>query len=143
MSDNYYERIGEILNNSFSKNIDPFELANKKDGKKRGYKAYQENRDDNEARRDSEKIETECRTTKEMRRSVPKDLIKDFLIIKVVPGSSLEECKHSWKCLLKKYHPDLSSESKDNNCKERECDELFLINDSFRRIEAWFMSQKS
>jgi len=132
MSDNYYERIGEILNNSFSKNIDPFELANKKDAKKRGYKAYQENKE--------EKSSVEERVKKEevRVRPVPKELIKDFLTIKVKPGSSLEECKHSWKCLLKKYHPDLSSNSEDG-----ECEELILINDSYRRIEAWFMSHKN
>jgi len=132
VSDNYYERIGQILNNSFSKNIDPFELANKKDSKKRGYKAYQENIEEKSSVKESVKKE-------EMRMPpVPKELIKDFFIIKVRPGSSLEECKHSWKSLLKKHHPDLSSNSKDG-----ECEELILINDSYRRIEAWFMSQKN
>ena len=37
---------------------------------------------------------------------VPFELHPDFKTLCVVPGTSLEECKASYKSLLKKYHPD-------------------------------------
>ena len=126
MSD-YYETIGRILASSFSSEIDPFEVANKKNASRR--KSF------------SSKEDIECSTdnfksfSKEQnvnrRVPVPSYLLEDFAILNVLPGVGLEECKSAWKVLLKKYHPDLSDENKTS-------DVVIRLNASYRRIEQWF-----
>ena len=147
MSDDYYESIGRLLNNSFANDIDPFAAANKRKSHRRGYRYFQEQ----EKKREEEKLfkkeeEAKCFTRSfEKKESsfkrvhVPKSLLKDFATLQVLPSSSLQECKHAWKTLLKKYHPD--SNACDPLLLENCSDIVIRLNSSYRRIEQWFKNE--
>ena len=68
---------------------------------------------------------------------VPNELIEDFAILNVLPGVPLEDCKHAWKVLLKRVHPDVS-----NSQGEATSDTVIRLNNSYRRIETWFNTGK-
>ena len=149
MSGDYYENIGKLLNASFANDIDPFELANKKKTNRRGYRYFQEEKKEMNFNDKSnytqsqehknfasnfEKKENVFNKRYSSQR-VPQRLLKDFATLRVLPSSSLQECKHAWKTLLKKYHPDSSA---DNSSQ----DIVIRLNSSYRRIEQWFKSEK-
>ena len=52
-------------------------------------------------------------------------------------GVPLEDCKHAWKVLLKRVHPDVS-----NSQGEATSDTVIRLNNSYRRIETWFNTGK-
>lgn len=142
MSEGYYEAIGRILNNSFSQNKDPFDAIKQVDENEKNVQyshfTAKENTQNLHMTGNSSQGKMEKKEAKTMRIpkvAVPKYLIEDFLTLKLPPGSSLEECKVSWKNLLKRYHPDLqaSKETQDTQV-------IIRINNSFRRIEKWFAS---
>ena len=123
MSDDFYETIGRILSDSFSNDRDPFDVADKRKSTCRTIR-----RNENEV---NIKKETNRRVP------VPNELIEDFAILNVLPGVSLEDCKHAWKVLLKRVHPDVSdSQGKATS------DTVIRINNSYRRIETWFNTGK-
>lgn len=157
MSEDYYEAIGRILNDSFSQNKDPFDAIKKENVNTKDEADSQFPKQENIK---SESVQNINKTEKwqalntanypkrnirkpEFQRikipkiAVPKYLIEDFLTLKLPPGSSLEECKASWKSLLKRYHPDLQDSSDTHNAEI-----IIRINNSFRRIEKWFTSYK-
>ncbi len=148
MSEDYYETIGRILNNSFSQNKDPFD-AIKKDmhGEKDGQSSQFSQKEDNRKRSfqstrgaDTPKeniTKAEFQKMKIPKIAVPQYLIEDFLTLRLPPGSSLAECKASWKDLLKRYHPDLQDSNNSNDAQV-----IIRINSSFKRIEKWFASIK-
>lgn len=123
MSDDFYETIGRILSDSFSNDRDPFDVADKRKSSRRTI------------RRD----ENEVNIKKEVNRRVPvpNELIEDFAILNVLPGVPLEDCKHAWKVLLKRVHPDVS-----NSQGEATSDIVIRLNNSYRRIETWFNTGK-
>ena len=123
MSDDFYETIGRILSDSFSNDRDPFEMADKRKSTKRTIR----------------RTENEANAKKEIHRRVPvpNDLVEDFAILNVLPGVSLEDCKHAWKVLLKRVHPDVSDSHGDGTS-----DLVIRINNSYRRIETWFNTGK-
>ena len=123
MSDDFYETIGRILGDSFSNDRDPFDVADKRKSSRRTI------------RRD----ENEVNIKKEVNRRVPvpNELIEDFAILNVLPGVPLEDCKHAWKVLLKRVHPDVS-----NSQGEATSDTVIRLNNSYRRIETWFNTGK-
>lgn len=123
MSDDFYETIGRILSDSFSNDRDPFDMADKRAS----------------TRRTIRRNETENSVKKEVSRRipVPNELIEDFAILNVLPGVPLEDCKHAWKVLLKKLHPDVSSITEGGTS-----DLVIRINNSYRRIETWFNTGK-
>ncbi len=123
MSDDFYETIGRILSDSFSNDRDPFDVADKRKSSRRTI------------RRD----EDEVNIKKEVNRRVPvpNELIEDFAILNVLPGVPLEDCKHAWKVLLKRVHPDVS-----NSQGEATSDTVIRLNNSYRRIETWFNTGK-
>ncbi|MGP1438854.1 MAG: J domain-containing protein [Treponema sp.] len=123
MSDDFYETIGRILSDSFSNDRDPFDVANKRTSVRRTIR-----RNENETN-----IETEMSN----RVAVPNELIEDFAILNVLPGVPLEDCKHAWKVLLKRVHPDVSEVNG-----EKTSDLVIRINNSYRRIETWFNTGK-
>ena len=153
MSEDYYEAIGRILNDSFSQNKDPFDVIKKEEinrtNRTDAQSAQRENIQKNDAQNThkTQKWQTmnatrypdrnirrpEFQRIKIPKIPVPKYLIEDFLTLKLPPGSSLEECKASWKNLLKRYHPDLQDSNDAHNAEI-----IIRINDSFRRIEKWF-----
>ena len=123
MSDDFYETIGRILSDSFSNDRDPFDMADKRTS----------------TRRTIRRNETENNIKKEVSRRVPvpNELIEDFAILNVLPGVPLEDCKHAWKVLLKRVHPDVS-----NSQGEATSDTVIRLNNSYRRIETWFNTGK-
>lgn len=123
MSDDFYETIGRILSDSFSNDRDPFDMADRRKSTRRTI------------RRD----ENEVNIKKEVNRRVPvpNELIEDFAILNVLPGVPLEDCKHAWKVLLKRVHPDVS-----NSQGEATSDTVIRLNNSYRRIETWFNTGK-
>lgn len=155
MSEDYYEAIGRILNDSFSQNRDPFDAIKKEEINRKIRTDSQFPKQENIK---SENVKNIHKTEKwqamntanyskrnirkpEFQRvkipaiAVPKYLIEDFLTLKLPPGASFEECKASWKNLLKRYHPDLQDSS---NAQDTQV--IIRINNSFRRIEEWFAS---
>ena len=67
---------------------------------------------------------------------VPFELHPDFKTLCVVPGTSLEECKASYKSLLKKYHPDRFA---NDEKKQTEATEITSsITSAFTRIKTWY-----
>ena len=67
---------------------------------------------------------------------VPFELHPDFKTLCVVPGTSLEECKASYKSLLKKYHPDRFA---NDEKKQKEATEITSsITTAFNRIKTWY-----
>ena len=147
MSDDYYESIGRLLNNSFANDIDPFEVANKKKSNRRGYRYFEEQEKKKKEERDFKQAEEirrfnnsfERKTTSFERVRVPKSLLEDFATLQVLPSSSLQECKHAWKTLLKKYHPD--SNTNDPFSSDKYSDIVIRLNSSYRRIEQWFKNE--
>jgi len=123
VSDDFYETIGRILSDSFSNDRDPFDMADKRKS----------------TRRTIRRNEDEDSIKKELNRRVPvpNELIEDFAILNVLPGVPLEDCKHAWKVLLKRLHPDVSSVTEDGTS-----DLVIRINNSYRRIETWFNTGK-
>lgn len=123
MSDDFYETIGRILSDSFSNDRDPFDMADKRGS----------------IRRTIRKNGTGNNIKKEVNRRVPvpNELIEDFAILNVLPGVPLEDCKHAWKVLLKRLHPDVSSVTESGTS-----DLVIRINNSYRRIETWFNTGK-
>ena len=123
MGDDFYETIGRILSDSFSNDRDPFDMADKRKSTRR---TIRRNEDE-----DSIKKEVSRRVP------VPNELIEDFAILNVLPGVPLEDCKHAWKVLLKRLHPDVSSVTEGGTS-----DIVIRINNSYRRIETWFNTGK-
>ena len=123
MSDDFYETIGRILSDSFSNDRDPFDVADKRKSTRRTIR-----RNENEAN---------IKKEENRRVPVPNELIEDFAILNVLPGVSLEDCKHAWKVLLKRVHPDVSDSQG-----ETTSDTVIRINNSYRRIETWFNTGK-
>ena len=67
---------------------------------------------------------------------VPFELHPDFKTLCVVPGTSLDECKASYKSLLKKYHPDRFA---NDEKKQKEATEITSsITTAFNRIKTWY-----
>jgi hypothetical protein len=67
---------------------------------------------------------------------VPFELHPDFKTLCVIPGTSLEECKASYKSLLKKYHPDRFA---NDEKKQKEATEITSsITTAFNRIKTWY-----
>ena len=140
MNEDYYETIGRILNNSFSQNKDPFDVIKKRDvdlddGQGSKFERKDNIQKEGAFKEDITKLEFQKMNIPKV--AVPKYLIEDFLTLKLAPGSSLEECKASWKNLLKRYHPDLHTSNGPLDTQV-----IIRINNSFRRIEKWFLSYK-
>ena len=121
MSDDFYETIGRILSDSFSNDRDPFDIADKRTSTRRTI------------RRNENNIKKELNR----RIPVPNELVEDFAILNVLPGVPLEDCKHAWKVLLKRLHPDVSDVNGGGTSAI-----VIRINNSYRRIETWFNTGK-
>lgn len=118
-----YERLGDILRDRLDGEEDPFETWEPHTGKPR------------EAGNAKQRMPPPSRRKKIELVQIPPELSEDFSILALPAGSPLEECKASWKRLLKKYHPDMHNTS----AKQQECTQISVrITNSYRRIETWF-----
>ncbi|UTC66226.1 MULTISPECIES: J domain-containing protein [unclassified Treponema] len=128
MSKNYYNDMGNILRDALTSDEDPFAAASEKSsGRYRTIGGRME-------RRPPPKINKET-----VRVAVPPELVEDFAVLNVLPGVPVDECKKSWKRLIKKYHPDFQSSS----AKQVEANVIIRrINNSYRKIETWFKTGK-
>lgn len=125
MSDNYYKVIGDILRDSLIRDDDPFEKS-AEPKMRRTMGGIME-------KRKPPKF-----TEEEKRVPVPPELIEDFAVLNVLPGSPLIECKRAWKRLLKKQHPDIAKKQKDFSAESI----VIRINNSYKKIETWFNTGK-
>lgn len=123
MSNNYYDKIGNILHDALASDEDPFAAAMQPKGNYRRTSIHIE-------RRPPPKIDIMIK-----RVPVPPELIEDFAILNVLPGVPLEDCKKAWKHLIKKHHPDIvKTEKAKHNANKIIC----RINNAYRKIEVWF-----
>jgi hypothetical protein len=72
--------------------------------------------------------------------NVPEILRNDFAELGIAFGSSLIECKTSYKALLKKHHPDRHAGHERNMKKATE--KSARINVSYHKIEVWYETGK-
>lgn len=140
----YYSTIGEFLNKNLSAEEDPF--AKLKSNTRSRYRRMgntierrpppridrtaEADKDAQEQKREEEKLVP-----------VPQDLVEDFAILQLLPGSSLNSCKNSWRRLLKKFHPDTITTKKSITVEEA-ADVVRRINNSYKRIEHWYETGK-
>ncbi len=130
MIDNYYDKLGFLLRDALASDEDPFEAARRAKGKYRTIGGRME-------RRPPPKID---KTVKRV--AVPPELVEDFAVLNVLPGVPLEDCKKSWKHLVKKHHPDLAQNQAEPIKGQDKNAVIRRINNSYRRIEAWFTTGK-
>ena len=128
MSKNYYNDMGNILRDALTSDEDPFEAAaQRSNGRYRTMGGRME-------RRPPPKVDKEA-----IRVPVPPELVEDFAVLNVLSGVPLDECKRSWKRLIKKHHPDVQS----SPAKQSEANVIIRrINNSYRKIETWFKTGK-
>ncbi|UTC64929.1 J domain-containing protein [Treponema sp. OMZ 788] len=123
MSNNYYNDMGNILRDALTSDEDPFAAAQRSSGRYRTIGGRME-------RRPPPKIDKDS-----LRVPVPPELVEDFAVLNVLSGVPLDECKKSWKRLIKKHHPDFQ----DSPVKQAEANVIIRrINNSYRKIETWF-----
>lgn len=137
----YYATIGEFLNKNLSSEEDPF--AKLKSNTRSRYRrmgnmmerrpAPKINYDENEVNADEAAV-SEIKLV-----PVPKDLVEDFAVLQVLPGSPLPICKNSWRRLLKKFHPDTVTTKKSISVDEA-AHVVRRINNAYKRILHWFES---
>ena len=123
-----YDRLGNILRDKLGTDEDPFDTWEPASGKSRQAGNLKGKTPPPRASATPERV------------SVPPELVEDFKILGVLPGVSLEECKKSWKLLLKKNHPDRYALEP-----EKLAQVTFLctkINNAYRRIKHWFETGK-
>lgn len=127
----YYSAIGEYLNKNLSAEKDLFvKIQNKTRSKHRRTES------DTEQHPEPKKNSKE-KTPEEKLVSVPKDLVEDFAVLQLLPGSSLRLCKNSWRRLLKKFHPDTVTIMKSIS-EEEAANVVRRLNNAYKRIEHWY-----
>lgn len=131
----YYSAIGEFLNKNLSSEEDPFaKLKTKTRSRYRRMGNVIERRPppniDFDKKDEEEKIE-------EKLVPVPKDLVEDFAVLQLLPGSSVNLCKNSWRRLLKKFHPDTITTKKSITADEA-AQVVRRVNNAYKRIEHWY-----
>ncbi|MEL3907695.1 MAG: J domain-containing protein [Treponemataceae bacterium] len=138
----YYSTIGEFLNKNLSAEEDPFVKL------KSNTRARYRRMGNTIERRPPPKIDkTIGEESQEQKREVeklvpvPQDLVEDFAILQLLPGSSLNSCKNSWRRLLKKFHPDTITFKKSITVEEA-ANLVRRINNSYKRIEYWYETGK-
>lgn len=127
MSQDYYDRLGNLLRDRLNSDEDPFDSWDPSMGRHRKA-GNQKERTAPQATATSPKV------------SVPTELLEDFKTLKVLPGASMQECKNAWKHLLMEYHPDKNSDSPENLQKANEIS--VRVTESWRKIALWFKTGK-
>lgn len=120
---NYYDRLGDILKDTLNSDDDPFDSWNPHRGKTRRAGTIKERKP---IQKKDEKIE---------KVNVPIELHKDYFELGLEPGACLVSCKHQWKILLKKHHPDLFIHEHE---KKIQSEKIQRINKSYNTIKNWF-----
>ncbi len=120
----FYDRLGNILRDRLDSDEDPFDAWEPHAGNTR------------QAGNSTERTPPPRAGTKPKRVAVPRELVEDFRVLGLAPGSGREECKGAWKTLLKENHPDVHALDPK---KQAEANRTAIrINDSYRRIVRWF-----
>ncbi len=112
----------------------------KKTDNSRSSSAYADHLKEEFARRQAEREAQRKAERAQASPKIPETLRKDFAELGINFGSSLAECKASYKKLLKKHHPDRHAGHEGNMKKATE--KSSRINVSYRRIEAWYETGK-
>lgn len=119
----YYDRLGDILSDRLANDDDPFETWEPNPGKIR------------EAGNSKERVSNAKKKIEIVRTDVPEELLADYRTLNLPAGAGAEDCKASWKRLLKKHHPDLVTGGAPDQ--ERATRMTTKINDSYKRIQRW------
>lgn len=127
MSQDYYDRLGNLLRDRLNSDEDPFDTWEPTNGRHRSA--------GNKKERSSPQ-----KAAPVPRVAVPPELIEDFKNLPVLPGSSIEECKNAWKRLLMEYHPDKNLDSPEKQ--QRATDISVQVTQSWRKIAKWFETGK-
>lgn len=139
---NYYSTIGEFLNKNLSAEEDPFvKLKSNTRSRYRRMGNVMEHRPPPKIHDKRENTGEQEKREPEKLVPVPQDLVEDFAVLQLLPGSSLSLCKNSWRRLLKKFHPDTVTIKK-NLTVEEAANVVRRINKSYRRIEHWYETGK-
>lgn len=127
MSQDYYDRLGNILRDRLNSDEDPFDTWEPSKGRYRSA-GNQKERSSPHTATHSPKI------------VVPPELLEDFKTLRILPGASKEECKNAWKRLLMKYHPDKNADSPEMLKKANEIS--VQVTQAWRKIARWFETGK-
>lgn len=138
-NNDYYSAIGEFLNKNLSAEEDPF--AKLKNNTRSRYRRMGNVMERRPAPKINYDEKDEYKKPEEKLVPVPKDLVEDFAVLQLLPGSSLELCKNSWRRLLKKFHPDTITTKKSITVEEA-AQVVRRINNAYKRIEHWYETGK-
>ena len=72
--------------------------------------------------------------------SVPKEIIEDLAVLGLPPDATENQCKETYKKLLKIHHPDRHAGHPGNM--EKATKKSAVINASYDRLEKWFRLNK-
>ncbi|MBQ7612085.1 MAG: J domain-containing protein [Spirochaetaceae bacterium] len=131
--EDYYSGIGEFLKKNLIAEEDPFEFQTKRRPRYRQLGNVFE-------RRPSPSIKYEEKSEEGFEQvlvPVPDNLIEDFAVLQLRPGSSLQLCKDSWRRLLKKFHPDTVTTKKSITLEEAS-QVVRRVNRAYKRISYWY-----
>lgn len=120
-----FDRLGELLRDRLQNDEDPFTSWDPLEGKARQAGNHRQRT-------------PPPRKTAEPIIPVPPELEDDYHRLGVEVGRSLATCKSAWKTLLKKHHPD--KHNNDPVARAAATRKTGEINDSWRRIERWFLT---
>lgn len=124
---NMYDRLGDILRDRLDSDEDPFQTWEPHEGRHRQAGNMHERTPPQRAR-------------KKARIKVPDELVPEFMVLGLLPGVSLNECRTAWRTLLKKQHPDIHASSPDEEAYFTQ--KTRRITEAYRKIEYWYQTGK-
>lgn len=127
-SDDFYDRLGDLLKDRLNSDEDPFEAWNPHEGKTRSAGGRRTRTAPQKPKSAEERI------------PVPQELIEDFLTLGQLSGVSAETCKAAWKRLIKLNHPDRFAGKTEESIKATA--KSIRITEAYRRIARWFETGK-
>ncbi len=120
----FYDRLGSILRDRLDSDEDPFDDWEPHAGSTR------------QAGNSTERNPPPRPGNKPKRVTVPRELVEDFRVLGIAPGSSPEECKSAWKSLLKENHPDMHAQDAKKQTESNHT--AIRITNSYRKIKHWY-----
>jgi DnaJ-domain-containing protein 1 len=127
--ESYYDRLGDILRDKLASDDDPFDAWDPGAGRHR------------QAGNAKERVPRAKNAAPQPRANVPRELVEDYRLLGIAPGSAADTCKAAWKNMLKKHHPDMHATG------EAELERATLmtrkLNESYARILRWLETGKA
>lgn len=120
----FYDRLGNILRDRLETDEDPFDTWQPHAGNTR------------RAGNSTERTPPPRTDTPPKRVAVPRELVEDFRVLGVAPGTAAAECKSAWKRLLMANHPDRHAQDERKQAESNRT--AIRLNESYNRIMHWF-----